>query len=102
MNEKWISKYLKLYPIPRGSKWLKIHYRNIEILDFEFFANKDDSLDSDEENIDLNAIVEFSINHNKVEKLDGLRFLPNLESISIAYNKIRDLNELIENIEYPQ
>ena len=101
MNEKCISRYLRLYPIPRGSRWIKIHYRNIEVLDFEWFEESDNSQDSDEGNIDLNAIVEFSINHNKLEKLDGLRFLPNLESISIAYNKISDLNELINNIEFP-
>lgn len=101
MNEKCISRYLRLYPIPRGSRWIKIHYRNIEVLDFEWFEESDNSQDSDEGNIDLNAIVEFSINHNKLEKLDGLRFLPNLESISFAYNKISDLNELINNIEFP-
>lgn len=101
MNEKCISKYLKLYPIPKGSRWIKIHYRNIEILDFEKFADLDQSEDSDESKIDLNAIIEFSINHNKIEKLDGLIFLPNLQSISIAYNKISDLSELTNNIKFP-
>lgn len=34
MNEKNVSKYLRLYPIKPGSTCLRIHYRNIENLDF--------------------------------------------------------------------
>ena len=46
--------------------------------------------------------VELSINHNKVETLEGLRFLPNLEIFSFAYNKIRDINQIINNIQQPE
>lgn len=46
--------------------------------------------------------LELSINHNKVETLEGLRFLPNLEILSFAYNKIRDIYQVINNIQQPE
>lgn len=56
--------------------------------------------------ISLNIIIidnlELSINHNKVETLGGLRFLPNLEILSFAYNKIRDIYQVINNIQQPE
>ena len=97
MNEKNISKYLRLYPINLESKCLRIHYRNIENLDFN----------TELPNITgnykfLNFITEFSINHNKVEVLDGLRYFPNLKIFSFAYNRVRDLNTLFNSIINPE
>ncbi|CAI2358759.1 unnamed protein product [Moneuplotes crassus] len=86
MEDRNISKYCRLYPPNTQAQCLRIHYRNIEVLDFPY---------------EFPHVKELSLNHNKIESFEGLRNFPILERLSFAYNKVQNLDSLFHNIRNP-
>jgi hypothetical protein len=42
--------------------------------------------------------LELSLNHNKIEDLTGLSYLPNLQQLSFAYNKVKCVDTIIDSL----